>query len=710
MKTRSLILMYLIGCLTRAVTPCLITDDTCEFWLEIQFRMTMMNDRVAVYPANGLLYSFDVMNITEATPVDLSNVISADGWEKPRLVIVANGTMPGPPIEVFEGQNVIVHVKNLLHSDSVTIHWHGLHQRETPWMDGVAFVTQCPISPGESFTYRFKADPSGTFWYHSHIGSQLSMGLLGPLIVREKVPPSIEEFTMMLQDWNHDFDGDMIHLKMLLGNYENRRKISPTGSLEGGLFSMFPFQSGLINGRGRFFNANGTHNEAPLTIYTVKESKSYRFRVIGAGSLYPFRVSIDEHTIKLVETDGYTIQPVFVESFIINPGERYDFEITANQSIASYWIRAQTLEINVQNHIALAILKYEGATDQEPTTTKKTCSNSDRCLVVNCPFSYYPDGTFTDCKQIGDLKSLYDSSTPGTNSGDSENINDIFLNFAFPGTTWTPASVNGIQFQTPTVSALTQPQEVNTICDPTECGEEKVCKCTYTLNLEDNKVYQMVFLNMGGGRGWAHPIHMHGHSFHVLKIGFPNYDQLTGKVGSDNLDIDCHGNPNRTQSFCNSASWANKTWGGNNIPGLELKSPVKKDTIIVPTGGYAVVRIQADNPGVWFMHCHIELHSSDGMAVMLNESFSNQKPSPAGFPRCGSFNYDGKTAPQYDKRNRSDDVYDKKLFWIVVGSLIGVIIVISSVAYWKLRRVKLHGKSVMRTTEGGHLNLSFRAN
>ena len=51
---------------------------------------------------------------------------------------------------------VLVHVRNKLLSDSAAIHWHGIHQRGTPWMDGVAYISQCPIGPGQTFTYRFK--------------------------------------------------------------------------------------------------------------------------------------------------------------------------------------------------------------------------------------------------------------------------------------------------------------------------------------------------------------------------------------------------------------------------------------------------------------------------------------------------------------------------------------------------------------------------
>ena len=87
-------------------------------------------------------------------------------------------------------------------------------------MDGVAFVTQCPILPGQTFTYRFQASPKGTYWYHSHIGAQRSNGLFGAFIIHERPRPgevTMPEHIMVLTDWNHSWDSDTGHLKMLYG-------------------------------------------------------------------------------------------------------------------------------------------------------------------------------------------------------------------------------------------------------------------------------------------------------------------------------------------------------------------------------------------------------------------------------------------------------------------------------------------------------------
>lgn len=86
---------------------------------------------------------------------------------------------------------------------------------------------------------------------------------------------------------------------------------------------------------------------------------------------------------------------------------------------------------------------------------------------------------------------------------------------------------------------------------------------------------------------------MHGHRFHVLKIGFPEYDPETGKVSKMNNDIQCE------SVKCDRAKWANPSWRYGNVSGINIQNPAMKDTLIVPWGGYAVVRILADNPGLF---------------------------------------------------------------------------------------------------------------
>ena len=120
----------------------------------------------------------------------------------------------------------------------------------------------------------------------------------------------------------------------------------------------------------------------------------------------------------------------------------------------------------------------------------------------------------------------------------------------------------------------------------------------------------MIWTNHGKGSIRHHPIHLHGHSFHVLKIGYGTYNQTTGLLLSENSDINCG---NSTKNYCNLPVWSKKEWGGDNISDLKLKNSPQKDTLMLPADAYAVIRFRSNNPGKWFLHCHIEFHSMQGI-------------------------------------------------------------------------------------------------
>ncbi|KAK3102541.1 hypothetical protein FSP39_012062 [Pinctada imbricata] len=680
--------VFLLVLYTAHAYECDQTATVCETKLVISNFVTMLHQtHRAVYPSEGKLYKYDVTNTSSATPIPESEVIVGDGYESQRLVVVANMSMPGPDIIVYEGQRLIVHVENRLHSEAVTIHWHGLPQEGSVYMDGVAFVTQCPINPESTFTYDFMARPKGTYWYHSHIGSQRAKGLLGALIIRERQNNPLEEHIIQVQGWNHDYDADLGFQYMNYGLFKDRAKQSPSQSLDGSFFSLFDVQSGLINGKGRYKSpVTNQYNSAPIEVYNVTQGRQYRFRVIGVGSLYPFRMSVDNHMLTIIASDGFDVKPMVVESFVINPGERFDFILNATENVANYWIRGQTLEINKET-VAWAVLRYDGAPMEDPTSTKIQCTQSNKCNVLNCPYTYYPEDEHIICHQFDALKSLPDNDpAPQFVNGQSK---EYMYNFGFPGTTWTPSTINGKRFVFPPVSAVSQPDQITTSCDNAGCNEEVLCSCTHTVALDHDDTIQMVFSNLGVGRGWAHPIHLHGHSFYVLKMGYATYNETTGKFISQTDDILCTRNPNITQdkSFCNDPTWANSSWHGDNIPGLELNNPPRKDTIIVPSGGYVVIRIKANNPGLWIMHCHIELHSSDGMVMLFNESYPNLPLKPKGFPTCNNFPpnrmqigptsqpfTDRDQQPQSTQKNFADHVetIELRTFWIVMFVLLGV--------------------------------------
>jgi FtsP/CotA-like multicopper oxidase with cupredoxin domain len=168
------------------------------------------------------------------------------------------------------------------------------------------------------------------------------------------------------------------------------------------------------------------------------------------------------------------------------------------------------------------------------------------------------------------------------------------------------------------------------------------------LNLTLGSVVQLVLYNTGQGGdmedGFHHPVHLHSTHFHVVKVGYGNYNETTGILDTNNQDIAC---PNSALQ-CDDLKWANESWLNGNVPGMNLENPVFKDTVTVPVGGYVVLRFKADNPGWWVMHCHIMVHHMGGMALGIRIGEHDQMPKPpSNFPKCGVFEpvYDDEKKP-----------------------------------------------------------------
>jgi manganese oxidase len=112
-----------------------------------------------------------------------------------------NGSVPGPTIEINEGDRVRIHVTNKL-PEGTSMHWHGLEV--PPSQDGVPFLNQPLIEPGQTFTYEFNVHQNGTFFYHSHMAMQEMMGMIGFFIVHPKrayAPRVDRDFGLVLQEW-----------------------------------------------------------------------------------------------------------------------------------------------------------------------------------------------------------------------------------------------------------------------------------------------------------------------------------------------------------------------------------------------------------------------------------------------------------------------------------------------------------------------------
>ena len=613
-----------------------------------------------------------------------------------RLAVAVNGQIPGPTLIVHEGQTVVIHVHNNLTTEGISIHWHGMHQTGTPWMDGVGQVTQCQIGPSSSFSYVYTARPSGTFWYHSHSGAQRTDGFFGALIVKE-TPARMNQIrnelrkhgefedlpdkhTLTLLDWQHEPSLDLFtQIHASLGFYPDKplgevptpadERYESTRSFEEGEVGPVPYFSGIINGKGR--HADVPYIKTSLSIFTVEAGKRYRFRLIGAQNLYAYRFSIDGHKLTVVGTDGYWIQPVEdVDYIIIHSGERYDFLLFATNRLGlkDYWMRAETLEIDRNGagppyqslgHVAEAILHYKqnGDSDDPAVNVPSTkyqeikdksppiqCTRNDPCRAVNCPFENFHPSYYITCINVQSLRLLEPTppnELPNANPKGFMHCKDCrhFINFNFEGDSQTSA-VNGRNFILPSFPPQTQNEEFRkkeTICDlKVDCNPSTPeCSCVHVIDIPHRETIQIVLSAIGAYHN-AHPIHLHGHTFHVVHVGYPEYNQATGFVGKHNSDIYCD-DIHCTKEGCDKSRCSRPRWRTEPMHFSIDSRTIRKDTVMLPAGGYVVINFLSDNPGYWFLHCHIEVHQLEGMALIVNEAFSSQPQPPNEMNKCGDF-------------------------------------------------------------------------
>lgn len=582
-----------------------------------------------VVPYRGKLYPYNIdpKSATNLHIIPENEVIIANGVQRP--VVVFNKTLPGPDIIVYEGQIVIIHVTNKMRSEVLGVHWHGLYQRNTPFMDGVPFITQCPILPGQTFTYKFQAYPKGTFWYYSTTGFQRIDGASGALIVRPRGADSTTEHILQVQEWydNIHSNGASLLANLGEGTHHGKHLVSPDGAI---YHSIFIPTNALINGKGEV-------NELPFYTFKGHGNNSFLFRTMATGTVLPFKISIDGHKLKIIEANGYRVKSINVDSVILNPGERIVFTTNRLDSRTNnFWIRATTVDVN--NSIKIrAIIRYDENEVAEPKTSPAICSSKKPCKVFNCPFKLFPVKEYMECITADKVDSI--EPTQLQRVPNTKQFKEYFFNFEFPGTS--KAAINGKQFLQPTFSALTQPNSISTPCN-ISCGG---CKCTNSINLNHNDTVHFVLTNMGTGKGWGHPVHLHGHSFELLKMGFPTYERISGNITTENEEIRCTSRRNYVNGgdYCTSSTWSDPSWANGNAPGLNLVNAPLKDTVVIPRGGYVVIKIRANNPGLWLLHSLGDYQTSYGMSLMLNESFQFIHQPPSDFPKCG--NFDGIQTP-----------------------------------------------------------------
>ena len=285
-----------------------------------------------------------------AVPVNFTGV--------PRMATVVNGQLPAPLLRWREGETVTLRVRNSLAVTS-SIHWHGMILPAD--MDGVPGLSFMGIAPGATYTYRFRVNQAGTYWYHSHSRFQEQTGLYGPIVIEPRGGErhhADRDHVVLLSDWS---DSDPEHIYATLkkqSNYYNFAQPSAGDFLRdanaGGVHAamlqrrmwnrmrMDPSDLADVSGHAYTMLMNGATPAANWTALFGRGEK-VRLRFINGASMTFFDMRIPGLAMTVVAADGQDIEPVTVDEFRIGPAETYDVIVTPSDDRA-YTVFAQAMD------------------------------------------------------------------------------------------------------------------------------------------------------------------------------------------------------------------------------------------------------------------------------------------------------------------------------------------------------------------------------
>jgi FtsP/CotA-like multicopper oxidase with cupredoxin domain len=418
-------------------------------------------------------------------------------------------SLPGPLLRARAGDLLRVQVDNQLPATS-SVHWHGIALRND--MDGVPGVTQTPIKAGTSFTYDFTVPDPGTYFYHPHSGVQLDRGLYGALLVDEVADPGgyDVEWTVVLDDW---VDGTGRTPEQILkgltsatsgGTAGSGNDMGAMGGMDMGSGMGEGMTSPLLGGAGDIayphYLANGRVPAAPVTL-TAKPGQRARLRLINAGSDTAFRVALGGHQLTVTHSDGFPVASVTTDALLIGMGERYDVLVTVGDGVFPLVALAEGKQGN-----AVALVRSAAGTP--PKASARPAELAGKLTLS------------TDLR-AADVVLL---QTKGV-----DRTHDLVLSGSMAPYRWT---LNGKTFPD---------------TDP--------------LQVEEGQRVRLRFQNMSM---MFHPMHVHGHTFGLVKGG------------------------------------------------------ARKDTVIVRPMQTVEVDLDANNPGQWATHCHNVYHAETGMMTTLS--------------------------------------------------------------------------------------------
>ncbi|XP_074575671.1 laccase-7-like [Curcuma longa] len=525
------------------------------------------------------------------------------------VITAVNGQMPGPTIEVNEGDTLVVHVIN----DSpynMTIHWYGL-QILSSWADGANMISQCPIRPGRKFTYKFNVTKQeGTLWWHAHT-SFLRATVYGALIIRPRRGPA-----------GYPFPKPDYEVPIIIGEWWNSSlvELERVAIDVGGIPTIS--QAFTINGQpGDQYNCSRKH------MYELKvvPGKTYLLRLINSALVNQHFFMIAGHSFTVVATDASYTNPYKTDVLVLASGQTVDALMVADAAPGDYYMAALP-------YISTGFL-FPGLRFDTSTTTAVLRYHTPRPARPLMPMLPSVYSLETANRFYTNITGLLRPGHPTVPLHVDEHM---FVTFGFGLVPCLPsqircnrttgsfaASMNNVSFHFPSQVSLLEasyrridgvytadfPDEpplwfdFTNVTDP---GLSMTVKQTRVRKVRFGATVEMVLQNTAIIATENHPMHIHGYNFFILAQGFGNYNKAT--------------DPAR----------------------YNLVNPQVRNTIGVPVGGWAVIRFVANNPGMWFMHCHLDSHLPLGLSMAFEvengpDADSTLPPPPPDYPSCHDY-------------------------------------------------------------------------
>ncbi|KAK8070134.1 Laccase-1 [Apiospora phragmitis] len=491
-----------------------------------------------------------------------------DGVYKPMMMI--NGQFPGPMMEVNEGDTVIVNVKNAA-KNATGIHWHGLLQNGTNFMDGI------------TITLTKDTDPYTT------------------------------DRVILLQDWYHDPAEGLLRESLSPGN-ENSP--IPNGA--------------LINGMNRVdcaLHPNRTCDTARTLLPSMDmvAGAYHRLRFVNAGGFAWFQVAIDDHLRLLVhEVDGTPVKQFQEADITLAPGQRYSVTFATDQAgfdFTEYWLRARMIEGCFadpklpDNGVSEAkmIMRYvmPPGMDGTPESPSTATAPSNTTTSSNSSTAVTPQALPTSTNSLVDYamqckdmtaRNVYKPVPALPAPAVADHSWYFRVNMAIGDWRLERGFMNESSFRAdlkqPTLHRLVDGLASGNDSFSATAGQDAAVNDAafhpdHELVLSHDRIetVDIVLQNVDEGN---HPFHLHGMPLWVLGQGhgyFPGYEALGLQPhGKGLLDP------------------ANDTVVAN---------PLRRDTVTLEGFGWTLLRFVADNPGVWLFHCHMVWHAEAGMGLQI---------------------------------------------------------------------------------------------